>query len=270
MQVHDSIISASLIKVKSASRFAKVSALLNHCPMDPIEVTRRHRLAILIREAGSQVALSEKTGKAPAQISQWVRALPDSKTGKPRSMSKEIARELELHCGKPSGWMDQPMLGAEYEDGASGFTSTPINLENNPDYPTIRRVKFKLSAGASGFSVDYRGDMGPPIPFPKAWYERKRLRPDSLFATTVSNGSMEPGLYDGDTVVVNTAQAEPKDGYVFAVNYEGELVIKRLVRDDGQWWLASDNPDKSRYPRKVCHEGVALIGEIVHKQSERI
>lgn len=266
MQVHEQIISASLIKVNSASRFAEVSALLNHVQMDPIEITRRRRLAILVEEAGSQASLSEKTGKAPAQISQWIRALPDSKTGKPRSMSKEIARELEQKCGKPSGWMDQPLLNTMEADG----TPAPIDLENNPEYPTIRRVKFKLSAGVSGFGVEYRGDLGPPIPFPRAWYERKGLKPSKLFATTVSNGSMEPGLYDGDTVVVNTDQEEPKDGCVFAVNYEGEMVVKRLVRDDGKWWLASDNPDKSRYPRKVCHEGVRLIGEIVHKQSERI
>ena len=71
-------------------------------------------------------------------------------------------------------------------------------------------------------------------------------------------------------MIVNTAQTQPKDGVVFAVNYEGEMVIKRLIRDDGQWWLSSDNPDQRRYPRKVCHEGVKLIGEVVHKQSERI
>jgi phage repressor protein C with HTH and peptisase S24 domain len=66
---------------------------------------------------------------------------------------------------------------------------------------------------------------------------------------------MEPGLYDGDTVVVNTEQVTPKDGVVFAVNYEGELVIKRLMRDAGQWWLRSDNADQRRYPRKTCGEG---------------
>lgn len=54
------------------------------------------------------------------------------------------------------------------------------------------------------------------------------------------------------------------------MNYEGELVIKRLVRGAGQWWLASDNPDQRRYPRKVCGEDVFCIGRIVHKQSERI
>lgn len=48
------------------------------------------------------------------------------------------------------------------------------------------------------------------------------------------------------------------------------VVIKRLIRDGGQWWLSSDNPDQRRYPRKVCDEHAYLLGEIVHKQSERI
>ena len=150
------------------------------------------------------------------------------------------------------------------------ISAKEIDLENNPDFPSIRRVKFKLSAGASGFAVQYSEELGPPLTFPKEWYEKHGYKPDDLFATIVANGSMEPGLYDGDTVVVNTNQVNPKDGRVFAVNYEGELVIKRMIRDDGDWWLSSDNPDQRRYPRKRCHEGVHMVGEIIHKQSERI
>lgn len=145
-----------------------------------------------------------------------------------------------------------------------------IDLENNPDYPAIRRVAFKLSAGASGFGVEYRDGDGAPIVFQRKWYTDNGFDPAALFAVRVANGSMEPGLYDGDTVVVNTKSVEPKDGVVFAVNYEGEMVIKRLVRDGGQWWLASDNPNQQRYPRKVCDEHSRLIGEVVHKQSMRI
>lgn len=146
----------------------------------------------------------------------------------------------------------------------------PINLENNPDYPAIRRVKFKLSAGASGFGIEYRDEEGAPIVFQRAWFQGHGYRPERLFAAPVANGSMEPGLYHGDIVVVNTESIEMKDGVVFAVNYEGELVIKRLVRDEGRWWLSSDNPDQRRYPRKVFDENSQIIGEIVHKQSERI
>lgn len=156
--------------------------------------------------------------------------------------------------------------------GQMQATKTPqlIDLDNNPDYPAIRRVRFALSAGAHGYAVEYEQEPTAPIVFKRQWYERNGYRPEKLFAVRVMNGSMEPGLYDGDVVVVNTDAATPKDGCVFAVNYEGEMVIKRLVRDAGSWWLCSDNPDQRRYPRKVCDEHCILIGQIVHKQSERI
>jgi phage repressor protein C with HTH and peptisase S24 domain len=151
-----------------------------------------------------------------------------------------------------------------------GEASQAIDLDDNADFPAVRRVRFKLSAGATGFAVDYQDDDGAPIVFRRTWLIGKGLRADKLFAVSVANGSMEPGLYHGDTVVVNTDSTKPKDGVVFAVNYEGELVIKRLVRDAGQWWLSSDNPDARLYPRKLCDEHCIIIGEVVHKQSERI
>lgn len=165
--------------------------------------------------------------------------------------------------GVDPGWLQSG-------EGPMRAGPAPISMEGNPDYPAIRRVHFKLSAGASGFGVDYEGEDAAPIVFRREWYERNGYQPGKLLAVRVANGSMEPGLYDGDTVVVNTADTTPADGAVFAVNYEGEMVIKRLVRDSGQWWLASDNPDQRRYPRKVCDEHAFLLGRIVHKQSEKI
>lgn len=203
----------------------------------------------------TQTQLGEAVGRTKANVGHW-------ETGK-HAPSVEQMAQISLATGYPL-----PQMGAAAPTQAT--VPQTIDLENNPDYPAIRRVRFKLSAGASGFGVEYRSEDGAPIVFQKAWFERNGYRPDRLFAVRIGNGSMEPGLYDGDTVVVNTAQTDPKDGVVFAVNYEGEMVIKRLVRDGGQWWLSSDNPDQRRYPRKVCDEHSRIIGEIVHKQSERI
>jgi len=71
-------------------------------------------------------------------------------------------------------------------------------------------------------------------------------------------------------VVINTDDVRPVDGDVFAINYEGELVIKRMRRDAGQWFACSDNQDQRRYPPKVCHEDVQIIGRAVYRQGERI
>lgn len=183
-------------------------------------------------------------------------------SGKPRGIGPGVREKITKAY---PNWLVAATAG---EDRPSYVTE--IALEDNDEYPAIRRVAFKLSAGASGFGIEYLDDEGPPIAFQRSWFVSRGYKPDKLFATKIKNRSMEPGLFEDDTVVVNTAATALKDGKVFALNYEGELVVKRLVRDAGQWWLQSDNPDKTRYPRKACHDNVLVVGEIVHKQSERI
>ena len=134
----------------------------------------------------------------------------------------------------------------------------------------IRRALFKLSAGVSGYEVEYENGQSEPIYMGKRWFDQHNFRADKLLAVKVIGRSMEPSLYDGDLVVINTEDTALKDGAVFAANYEGELVIKRLRRDGGQWYLSSDNQDKVRFSDKICSEGCGLIGRIVYKQSEYI
>jgi phage repressor protein C with HTH and peptisase S24 domain len=146
-----------------------------------------------------------------------------------------------------------------------------IDLENNPDYPTIKRVKLKVSAGITGFTIDsYEPDTSLQA-FKADWFFKHGFKPEKLLALTVSGESMEPTLYDGDTVVVNTADTSLKDGEVFVFNLDGEVVIKRAVKDSGQWWLDSDNKNNTRFTRKACPEGICIpIGRVVQKQSMKI
>ncbi|MBA3057228.1 MAG: S24 family peptidase [Gammaproteobacteria bacterium] len=53
---------------------------------------------------------------------------------------------------------------------------------------------------------------------------------------------MKPTLGQGDLVILHTGDVRPIDGHVFAVNYEGSLVIRRIFRDAGEWWLNCDHP----------------------------
>lgn len=143
-------------------------------------------------------------------------------------------------------------------------------IEPSNDFIAVSRVLFKLSAGVTGYQVEPLEGNGPPIFFRRDWVEQRGYRADKLLAVKITGASMEPGLYDGDLVVINTVDVQPMDGEPFAANYEGELVIKRLKRDSGEWWLTSDNADKRRYPDKHCDENSSLIGRVIYKQSERI
>lgn len=155
------------------------------------------------------------------------------------------------------------------ESGAV-YTATPkrlIDIENDPDYPAIHRVSITAKAGVTGYAVDYIDEERPPIFFRRDWYDSNGYKPEKLIAMRVTGESMLPTLNPGDLIVVNTEQKQPKQGIAFLVSYEGEVVVKRLVKDDGQWWLTSDNQDQRRYPRVKCNGETEIIGEVIHLQT---
>ena len=115
----------------------------------------------------------------------------------------------------------------------------------------------------------HNGDKAPVF-FRKDWMQSNNYKPERLVAFRVSGESMQPSLWDGDLVVINLDDTQPRDGDVFSVNYEGEPGIKRLRRDAGEWWLASDNADQRKFAPKRCTEDVDILGRVIYKQSDRI
>lgn len=211
--------------------------------------------------------LSELLDRSLSQIGQIIGPNPS------RNIGNRLARDIEEKLNKPQGWLDRIDSEEDQHDipafSRSGASNSQA-IDSDIDHIAIKRVDLKISAGISGFGVEYLNGERSPIFFRRDWIEKKGFNPDKLHAIAVSGESMEPSLYDGDLVVINTDEQKPVDGEVFAANYEGEVVIKRLIREAGQWFLSSDNPDKRRYPNKLCHEHCFIIGRIIYKQSERI
>lgn len=232
---------------------------------------RRERLTTLIRDhyGGTRKALADASGWSEARISQIL----SSTYREGRAFSEKIARKLEGDLALPAMFFDHGAIApAEEASIAPSFLRVrPIDA-HSPGIVQIRRVRLRLSAGIVGFAVEQDEEAGGgSFSVETDWMARNRFAPDDLLALEVTGESMEPRLYRGDLVVVNTADKTPADGQVFAVNYEGEAVVKRLTRDAGHWWLTSDNPDQRRFPRKLC-DGVTclLIGRVVLKKSENI
>lgn len=141
--------------------------------------------------------------------------------------------------------------------------------EFTPGIHQIPMVKLRLQAGVTGFQTDPSTHDVDAIGISSKWITRKGYDPSQLLAIQVDGESMEPTLYEGDTVIINLADKKPVDNGVFAVNYDGQSVVKRMSRDAGQWWLMSDNSDQRKFYRRVCHGAECIIiGRVVRREGD--
>lgn len=216
----------------------------------------------------TQEGLGKRVGVGKSSVSQWESGLTKNLIG--HNLTKVATalgvNENWLVTGQGQKQRNTTDINATLPDLSPAHATEP-----GPEFVAIRYGTFKLQAGVVGFAIDYQDDEMAPIFFREDWLRSEGLKAHHLTACKITGDSMAPGLNAGDTVLIDTSQIEPRDGKVFAVNYEGELVIKRLIRDAGQWWLSSDNADKTRYPNKLCAGDLCLIiGQCVHKQSTMI
>ena len=183
---------------------------------------------------------------------------------------KKIASALEVPL---AAFFIDDVSQLNHSYGLPPGTLMPVRVIDDDDDEFIRipMVKLRITAGITGFQTEPDTSDGATLSLHEGWVKRTNLNPSKLLAIRVRGESMEPTIYEGDTVVINTADIRPVDGVVFAVNYEGESVIKRFSRDAGEWWLTSDNPDQRRHHRKICRgEACLIIGRIVRRESDRI
>lgn len=220
---------------------------------------RLYQAAAELRQITGQSELANLLNVSPQSVNNW----------EVRGISNQGLLDAQEKVGCSAIWLRNGtghMLGP-----TANYGQVVIAEDGDPNFYQIPRVKLELRAGFSNFQTVPEIYDGSKLSVPKNWVDRNRYNPFDLIALSVKGESMEPSLYEGDTVIVNTALTEMIDGKVYAVNYEGEAVIKRLVRDRGEWWLASDNPDQRLYHRKSCRNGECIIvGRVVRKESDNI
>lgn len=236
---------------------------------------RKDRLIALIdaEYGGERVRFCDKTGMSESRLAQLL-----SKTYRNgEAFTEKTARKLEVLTGLPMMYFDQGMAAIEQPATDNIFELVPgarrVNgVDGDDDGLTqIMKVQIKVQAGMTGFQVEPEHHDGKTTGVPTDWIRDQRFNKADLIAITVRGESMEPALYEGDVIIFNAADKTLVDGSVYVVNYEGEVVVKRMMRDAGMWWLASDNSDQRKYHRKLCKGGECIvIGKVVRKESIHI
>lgn len=116
----------------------------------------------------------------------------------------------------------------------------------------VPKVSARLCAGGGSFEVE-----GLPVaeyPFPRAWLGKLGLPSAMLFMDVVGD-SMEPGIMDGDTVLVDRSQTRLGAHNVLAVGVEDAIYLKRVEQRGDSLVLHSDNK---------THADIALYGDELH------
>jgi repressor LexA len=141
-------------------------------------------------------------------------------------------------------------------------TGIHIPLEApHPDLSPVARYRIPVvDAGA-----------GPPMWSEEAEYivlhipELRGKSERELFAVRVHGDSMEPTLREGDVVVFWTQGAvEPGRIVAVHVHWDG-VVIKRLQRHGGTWYLYSDNPEHPPVPLLEADKVLGVAVNLVRK-----
>lgn len=205
--------------------------------------------------------LALEAGVSPAAVSYW---FADT-----NGIQAEAARKLSAFLDVDAVWLEKGEGSpTPQEKSEAGYR---VLDSDDQRFVQIPLVELKLSAGVSGYQTVPLGAEDATLNLREGWMRTRRLNPRNLVAIEVTGDSMERALHAGDIVILDTSDTTPKDGEVYAVNYEGQAVVKRLERDAGDWWLTSDNASPGRHARKVCRgDDCIIVGRVVRKESDRI
>ena len=204
---------------------------------------------ILRERAGmTQAELAEKLGKGQTTIFK----IENGQTLRPRFMD-ELAQALgvtriQLEFGTPETvGSDSPAyslkLSASHWD-TKKMDSEPdaapiipaqrhvaaLDEQHPPATTHIRIMRYDAIASAGGCNADWviRENDDDPLYFRRNWFKARHLDPDNLRAMYVRGDSMEPYLYNHDTIIVDTSDTEIMDGDVYTIMYRKRHYVKEL------------------------------------------
>lgn len=137
-------------------------------------------------------------------------------------------------------------------------------LNHDSEFGTIPVYDVDVSAGDG--RVAYGETPLYHFAYRKDWLASRGLHEKDLHVVLARGDSMEPTISDGESLLVNTAENDPKDGHIYVIRSSEMLWVKRIQRQiDNSLLLISDN--KQYPPMKLDFQttpDVQVIGKVVN------
>ncbi len=225
--------------------------------MEKAEEKLAREISERLKELGTNAFAIEKAAGLPADaVRSILRGV--KKSGTTINGAQEVCRALGLEL----------YIGPKREEGpVASMTVDGTNYVHVPLHDAM------LAAGSG--SCNDAEPVIEQLAFRKDWLRRNGVTASSARLARVQGDSMQPTLWHGDMVLIDTASAPPmvrpksaKDlrrPPIYALLDDGEARIKRVERPTPDLTLLiSDNPDFSPDPRQGdAQAGLRIIGKVV-------
>jgi len=200
---------------------------------DRIKAARKHAEL-------TQAQLASRIGLNQTSIS-------DLERGK--SVSSSYSYQIASACGVSPGWL---ATGEGLMIEPVGVAEPLADYDRAPserDYALIPQYDARAAAGNGCLNdhVEVKGGLA----FRREWLHKLGLRPESLCVIYAVGESMTDTIQDGEVMLVDLSDREPRSGKIYAIRRpNNEVSVKRLLQSSvtGEWTVASDNQDKKRFP----------------------
>ncbi|WP_204166550.1 XRE family transcriptional regulator [Tritonibacter mobilis] len=159
------------------------------------------------------------------------------------------------------------LLGIEANLGDS---SSSTGGDAFPAAEFVQIARYEVEASAGNGSEVASEDAAQSYAFNRKWLGKRGLKPDTLSVISVRGDSMEPDLNDGDLVLIDLANTDLSDGKIYAVQYSGNLFVKRIQYVPGDTVrLVSRNAQYAPIEIKTPEaDGVRVVGRVVASMHE--
>lgn len=214
---------------------------------------RHQRIARAIDASGKmKKTIADECGVRPSAVTQW-------SDGSSKSLKPENLYALAKATGFSAKWL---AIG----EGPERTSSEP-GSPSSADYILIPRYDARAACG-DGYLNDHV-EVNGGLAFRRDWVKGLGAKPDDLSVIYAEGESMEPYIFAGDVVLIDTGCVEPRDRQVYALRrQDGSIIIKRMIQHVlGGWAIRSDNPDKGKYPDEPVTESgldeIPILGRVV-------
>lgn len=190
----------------------------------------------------------------------WI-SRKDPESGSPSDLVRLLGRSSSFWSDRLRGL--KPIstdLAYEIED-ALDLGRLTLAGDEESQFVSVQRINTRLSAG-HGAAPQIEEVIGH-LKFARDFLRSCGVQPANARVVDVRGHSMDPSIKDGAVLLISTSNKEPVENQIFAMYKPSEgLIVKRLVRVDGQWIARSDNRE---FPDTKIdnHEHVTLIGRAI-------